>query len=76
MVAGVRKSWSFSVGSVLGGGVPSSCPIKDGDVLGENDVTVSFLISDGEVFSSDENGINPLSLSGSFYVGISLGCWS
>ena len=46
-VAGVRKSWSFSVGSVLGGGVPSSCPIKDGDVLGEDDVAVSFLISDG-----------------------------
>ena len=64
MVAGVRKSWSFSVGSVLGGGDPSSCLIKDGDMLGEGDVAVSFLISDGEVSSSDESGINPLSLSG------------
>ena len=76
MVAGVRKSWSFSVGSVHGGGVPSSCHIKDGDVLGEDDVAVSFLISDGEVSSPDESGIIPLSLSESFCVGISLGCWS
>ena len=74
MVAGVRKSWSFSVGSVLGGGISSTCPIKDSDVLGEYDVAVSFLISDGEVSSSDESGINPLSLSGSFCVGTSLGC--
>ena len=27
VVAGVRKSWSFSAGSVLGGGDPSSCLI-------------------------------------------------
>ena len=74
VVAGVRKSWSFSAGSVLGGGDPSSCLIKDGDMLGEGDVAVSFLISDGEISSSDESGINPLSLSGSFCVGTSLGC--
>ena len=74
MVAGVRKSGSFSTGSVLGGGVPSTCLIKDGDVLGEDDVAISFLIGDGEVSSSDESGINPLALSGSFCVGISLGC--
>ena len=66
VVAGVRKSWSFSTGSVLGGGVPSTCLIKDGEVLGEDDVAISFLISDGEVSSSDESGINPLALSGSF----------
>ena len=27
VVAGVRKSWSFSAGSVLGGGDPSPCLI-------------------------------------------------
>ena len=76
VVAGVRRSWSFSVGSVLGGVVSSSCPIKDGDVVGVDGVAVSFLISDGDVSSSDESGINPLSLSGSFCVSISLGSWS
>ena len=76
LVVGVRESWSFSFGSVLGGGVLSSCHIKDGNILGEDDIAVSFLISDGEVSSSDESRINPLSLSGSFSVGVSLGCWS
>ena len=45
------RNMSSSIGSVLGGGVPPSCPIKDGDVLGEDDVAVSFLISDGEASS-------------------------
>ena len=79
VVAGVREFWSFSVGSVLGGVVSSSCPIRDGDVVGVDDVddvADSFLISDGEVFLSDESGINSLSLSESFYVDISPGSWS
>ena len=33
LVAGIRESWSFSVGPALNGVVPSSCPIKNGDVL-------------------------------------------
>ena len=44
--------------------------------VGVDGVAVSFLISDGEVSSSDESGINPLSLSGSFCVSVSLGSWS
>jgi hypothetical protein len=55
VVAGVRKSWSFSVGSFRGGVISSSCPIRDGDVVGVDGVAVSFLISDGEVSSSDES---------------------
>jgi hypothetical protein len=51
LVAGIRESWSFSVGPALNGVVPSSCPIKNGDVLGDGDVAVSFPISDGEVSS-------------------------
>jgi hypothetical protein len=44
LVAGVRKSWSVSVGSALGGGVQSSGPIIDGDVLGEDDGAIYNII--------------------------------
>ena len=64
------------LGRALVGGVPSSCPIRDGEVFGEDDNAVSFLISDNEVSSSGESGINSLSLSGSFGVGVFPGSWS
>ena len=55
---------------------PVLLEIRNGDVLGEDDSAVSFLICDGEVSSSGESGINSLSLSGSFGVDVFPGCWS
>jgi hypothetical protein len=73
-VAGVRESWSFSVGPVIDSVFLSSCSIKDGDVLGDGDVVASSLISGGEVSSSGGIGINSLALSGLFGVDVFLGC--
>ena len=56
----MRESWPFSVGLTIGGVFLSSCPIMDGDVLGDDDVSISFLISDCEVSSDDVSGINSL----------------
>jgi hypothetical protein len=37
--------------------------LRDGDVLGKDDIAVFFLIRDGEFSSSGESGINSVSLS-------------
>ena len=52
------ESCSFYIRSALGVRVLSSCPIKNGEAHREGDVEVSFLISDCDVSSSGDSGIN------------------